>query len=230
MLGRVLYSFMLLSLTLVSASQIDFNVAASETKVYANPYKSVVEVGQTFEINVSISNEYSDLYGFDFKLCYNTTVLGVRDVILGSFINSPTMVIKKQINETSGEVWFVASSFAPAEPANGNGTLAIITFEAVGEGNSILDIYDVTLATIYARPHPPFDVVDGEILVMLLMGDVNKDGVVNIYDMVSIASIYGCAEADPSWNPNADLAPPYGIINIYDLVTCAYNYGRKIYI
>jgi PKD repeat protein len=57
-------------------------------------------------------------------------------------------------------------------------------------------------------------------------GDVNYDGVANISDIISIASIYNCEEGDPNWNPNADLAPPYGKIDILDLVTCAYHYGE----
>ncbi|MBE0519972.1 right-handed parallel beta-helix repeat-containing protein [Candidatus Bathyarchaeota archaeon] len=61
---------------------------------------------------------------------------------------------------------------------------------------------------------------------IMLVGDVNHDGVVNINDIVLIASIYGCEEGEPYWNPEADLAPPYGKIDIYDLVTCVYHYGQ----
>lgn len=225
---KKLYSSIFILLMLISTSRIGFNVEAiPQTEVYINPYKSVVEVGETFKINVSISDEYSDLYGFEFKLYYNTTILDAHDVALGSFLNPPILTTQKEINDTSGMVWFLASSFAGADPANGNGTLAIITFEAVGEGDSIVDINNVELATIYACPHPPFDVVDGEVRVFLLIGDLNKDGVVNIYDLVSISSFFGCREDDPGWNPNADLAPSYGVINIYDIVRTAKNYGRK---
>jgi len=58
-------------------------------------------------------------------------------------------------------------------------------------------------------------------------GDVNHDWVVNILDIVAISSIYHCQEGEPNWNPEADLAPPYGIINMLDLVTCVYHYGEK---
>jgi parallel beta-helix repeat protein len=60
-----------------------------------------------------------------------------------------------------------------------------------------------------------------------LQGDMNYDRVVNILDIVAISSIYHCQEGEPNWNPEADLAPPYGIINMLDLVTCAYHYGEK---
>ncbi len=60
-----------------------------------------------------------------------------------------------------------------------------------------------------------------------LPGDVNDDRFVNILDIVSIASVYGCKDGEPSWNPNADIAEPFGVINIFDVVTCASHYGEK---
>jgi nitrous oxidase accessory protein NosD len=59
-----------------------------------------------------------------------------------------------------------------------------------------------------------------------LKGDINDDGVVNILDIVAITSIYGCKKGEPNWNPDADIAPPYGKIDILDLVTCTYHYGE----
>lgn len=58
-------------------------------------------------------------------------------------------------------------------------------------------------------------------------GDLNHDGTVDILDIVTMASIYGCREGDSRFNPEADLAPPYGIIDIFDVVTCASHYKEK---
>jgi len=59
------------------------------------------------------------------------------------------------------------------------------------------------------------------------LGDINGDNQIDICDVVSIASIYGCREGEPNWNPFADIAPPYGKIDIFDLVTCTYHYGER---
>jgi parallel beta-helix repeat protein len=59
-----------------------------------------------------------------------------------------------------------------------------------------------------------------------LLGDVNWDGVVDIYDIVTASASYGSKIGDLNWNPFADLAPRWGIIDIYDLVTVAANYGK----
>jgi parallel beta-helix repeat protein len=59
-----------------------------------------------------------------------------------------------------------------------------------------------------------------------LLGDANYDGVVNIFDVTMLTSIYGLREGDAGWIPQADLAPPYDLIDIFDLVTCTVHYKQ----
>jgi len=68
--------------------------------------------------------------------------------------------------------------------------------------------------------------IDGSVKVKIL-GDVNGDGTVDIEDLVLIADIYRCTEDDPEWNPQADLAPPYGVIDIADIVTAIGRYRQS---
>jgi len=60
-----------------------------------------------------------------------------------------------------------------------------------------------------------------------LIGDVNHDYKVDIYDVVSLTSIYGSQTGDPNWNPKLDLKRD-GQINIFDVVLVTVNYGREI--
>lgn len=60
-----------------------------------------------------------------------------------------------------------------------------------------------------------------------ITGDTNHDGIVDILDVVSISSSYQSQKGDLNWNPEADLAEPYGMINMLDLVTCVFHYGEK---
>lgn len=66
---------------------------------------------------------------------------------------------------------------------------------------------------------------DGWVKIKMI-GDVNGDGAINILDLVAITSCYGAREGDPNWNPEADLAPPWGRIDILDVVTCSSRYGQ----
>ena len=49
----------------------------------------------------------------------------------------------------------------------------------------------------------------------------------DIFDIVATATAYGSTPSDPNWNPDCDLAEPYGIINIFDIVTIAIHYGEE---
>ncbi|MEX2701692.1 MAG: hypothetical protein Q6368_001280, partial [Candidatus Baldrarchaeota archaeon] len=59
-----------------------------------------------------------------------------------------------------------------------------------------------------------------------LAGDVNCDGVVDIYDISGACISYDSKEGESNWNPNANYAPPYDKIDIFDIVTIAYHYGE----
>jgi parallel beta-helix repeat protein len=63
--------------------------------------------------------------------------------------------------------------------------------------------------------------------IFLLPGDVNLDGIVNIFDLMLGVNAYQSKPGDPNWNPFADLAPIFGKIDLFDLVTINYHYGEK---
>ena len=58
-----------------------------------------------------------------------------------------------------------------------------------------------------------------------ILGDVNGDGIVDIFDIVLAAQAYQSMQGDPEWNPEADVAPMYGLIDIFDIVTVASKWG-----
>ena len=67
--------------------------------------------------------------------------------------------------------------------------------------------------------------VDGWVVVTIL-GDVDGDFDVDIYDVVKITGIYNCKCGDPQFNPNCDLDCSSDI-KIYDVVRCTSHYGQK---
>ena len=67
---------------------------------------------------------------------------------------------------------------------------------------------------------------DGSLLLVMLT-DLDVNGMINILDITITAKAYGSRPADENWNQNADL-DNNGIINIVDIATVAQDYG-KIY-
>ncbi|MCJ7429774.1 hypothetical protein MUO83_00985 [Candidatus Bathyarchaeota archaeon] len=64
------------------------------------------------------------------------------------------------------------------------------------------------------------------IKVSSLVGDVNCDGTVNIFDATLVLQCYGSKEGSPNWNPNANFAEEWDRINLYDVITLIYHYGQ----
>jgi len=56
-------------------------------------------------------------------------------------------------------------------------------------------------------------------------GDVDGDGDVDIFDITSMAAIYGVVKPNPAYSPNRDIDDD-GDVDIFDVVTAAYNYGQ----
>lgn len=57
-----------------------------------------------------------------------------------------------------------------------------------------------------------------------LIGDLDHDGDVDIYDITVFSDAYGSEPSDPNWNPLADFNGD-NIINLYDAVLLTANYG-----
>lgn len=58
-----------------------------------------------------------------------------------------------------------------------------------------------------------------------LLSDVNRDGVVDIFDAVTVCLAYGSTPEDSKWNPDADLYKD-GIINMYDAIIVLNDLGK----
>lgn len=63
----------------------------------------------------------------------------------------------------------------------------------------------------------------GEVKIKIL-GDTDGDGSVYIYDLVPIATAYGCHLGDLFWDERVDFNGD-GVIDVYDLVIAGLNFG-----
>ena len=57
------------------------------------------------------------------------------------------------------------------------------------------------------------------------MGDVNRDGYIDLYDIEKIKALFGKREGDPDFDLDCDLNGD-GVINIFDAVRCGRNQGK----
>ncbi|WP_165390753.1 cohesin domain-containing protein [Pseudoduganella lutea] len=133
-----------LGAALLSAASIQA-YAATLTPV-ATP--NMATVGQVIELDVELT-DVTDLYTYQFSLSFDPTVLQISSVVLGDiFSGYPTgPAVSGYLDNAAGTLSYVAHSLVGASlpGVSGNGSLATITFQAVGAGNSALTLSDVLL-------------------------------------------------------------------------------------
>jgi hypothetical protein len=66
--------------------------------------------------------------------------------------------------------------------------------------------------------------IDGNVHIVML-GDLNGDGIINIIDIVIAALAFWSHPGDPNWNPDADINLD-NTVNIIDLVYIAIRFGQ----
>lgn len=62
---------------------------------------------------------------------------------------------------------------------------------------------------------------------ILILGDVNSDGSVDIYDALIAAAAFGSYPGHEKWNPKCDLNND-SVVDIFDIIILASNFGRQI--
>ncbi|MGD0495783.1 MAG: dockerin type I domain-containing protein [Candidatus Bathyarchaeia archaeon] len=85
--------------------------------------------------------------------------------------------------------------------------------------------YTVYANTNYYAIGTYYYVASNATFAIILQGDINGDGVVDIYDAIQMAKAFNTAPGNPKWNPNADLNHD-GFVDIYDAIILANNFGK----
>ena len=142
------------------------------TCVYVSPKEQVIDfLNESFIINVSICNVL-DLYGYEFKLFYNSSTLNGSQVIEGPFLSSTgkdaffwVVAFNDHYNSTHGIVWVDSCLTGDVLGVNGNGTLVTIKFKSLAVGFSQLSLDDVKL--VDSRKNSiPCQSIDGSVTII----------------------------------------------------------------
>jgi hypothetical protein len=219
-----------------SAYDGKYQCLSTKPRLEAKPSTyTATTLGKKFTVNITIA-DIVNLYSFEFQLTYNTTVLDATEITIGPFLKSPYQITKKIIDDSTGSIWLSVKSQPPAPSSNGSGILATITFMVPLESG----IWHVEYTPLECDLQPILTILktDKGITVphdttnlsfhykyMPISGDLNSDGIVNIFDLRIVAKAYGSEPGEPNWDSRADLNRD-SKINIYDLVLVSKNYGR----
>ena len=136
-----------------------------------------------------------------------------------------TLFHEGKFDNSAGKIEGFSSAILTSDGVNGTGVLLSVTFKAKTEVETQVVLYNFQLLTISGETIPagPYEFI---FTIMKkkepLIGDVNRDGQVNIRDMILVSRVFG---EDASANPQADVNRD-GEINIQDLIIIANHFGE----
>jgi hypothetical protein len=150
----VLTTIVMLSIAMASVG----TASPAEPAIHVKPKDNTAEVGETFTVNIAVTDitEEENLYLWECRITFNPDIINAVNATEGPFLKDTGCETfwAKKMNNTIGTVDILAtiSEFPyPPNGATGSGTLATITFEAVGQGATDLEFKeedDTRLRTI----------------------------------------------------------------------------------
>jgi hypothetical protein len=121
--------------------------AVPQAVLSIDPTTQTTSSGSVITVDVDIAN-VTNLYGYQFDLTFNPTVLAAVSSSEGSFLagGGSTYFIPGTNDNIGGNVFATADTLLTAiNGVNGSGQLAIFTFDAIGRGTSSIGIQNETL-------------------------------------------------------------------------------------
>ena len=107
-----------------------------------------------FSVDIKLEN-IVDLYGFEFWLSYNESIIEVQNVSVNPIFPPPVEIV-----QYPGKLK-VSASLTSSTSVTGNLTLATVEFHVLNVGATVLDLYNVTLWNIIGEPLPYNEPGDG---------------------------------------------------------------------
>jgi hypothetical protein len=138
-------AFSLLIILGLISTYLLMNMINTTTRVYVNPDRIIGSVNQDFTVNISIAN-VANLYAWECKLGWNTTILELLNVTEGSVLKETgDTFFSSRLNETFGHVVIDCTLLGDVLGASEDGVLASLQFHVKNKGSCELTLYDTQL-------------------------------------------------------------------------------------
>ena len=182
--------------------------------------RTPIHTGDTFTLDIRAEN-ITDLAGWQFDIAFDSTILEAVNVSEGDFLKidgGSTFFQGGSIDNAAGKITGLNAARLSSGGVSGTGVLLQVRFKAkaAGETELALDKFQFGSTTgdnIPAGPHEIRIVVEER----LTTGDVNRDGVVSILDLILVAQQLGKrVPAGSAVDVNGD-----GVVSILDLIRVA---------
>ena len=182
--------------------------------------KTPIHVGDTFTLDIG-AKEVFDMAGWQFDIVFDPAALEAISVSEGGFLKTDggsTFFQGGSIDNAAGKITGLSAARLSTQGMTGTGVLAQVRFKAKSAGETQLALQKFQFGTaagdnIPAGPHEIIFTVEER----LATGDVNRDGVVSILDLILVAQQLGKrVSAGSAVDVNGD-----GVVSILDLIRVA---------
>ena len=197
--------------------------------------------GDSFKINVSFLNVQATgrIVGVQFRVVYPQILVAPLELTTeGSFFKSFGTTFFIAVNDTTDAQGnpsvFAAVTLVPGDNgqypafADGNGTLATITFKVMAVPATLttfpLTLTDVIIVDADGNTVPYRRLENAALMAPSKPQDLNGDGKVDILDLSMFAVAFGSTPDSPRWNAKADINRD-NKVNILDGVIIAVAFG-----
>jgi len=207
---------------------IDFDLDwAGVPLVEVLPSAQSVMQGDLFTVTLMVRN-VQNLGSFDLQLRFDPSIAAAQSAELGDFLASTgrdVSPVGPVIDNQAGTLTFGAFSVGDEPGPDGDGVLATVLMQAIGEGESLLALNNVQLLDTESQLIPN-KTRDGTVRVGgCIFGDFDCDCDVDMLDVMQVALRWGTVEGDPDYDPTYDLDHD-GDIDIVDVSIVAAAYGN----
>ncbi len=183
-----------------------------------------IHVEDLFGVDVRVEHA-NDLAGWQFDIAFDPAILEAVAVSEGDFLKSDggaAFFQSGRIDNAAGKITGLIAGRISEGGVNGSGPVLRVRFKAKSEGGTKLALENFLFGSAAKEgiPAGPLE-IHFTVEERLLTGDINRDGVVNILDLISVAQQLGKrVSADSPEDINGD-----GVINIFDLTLVAQGIG-----
>lgn len=202
--------------------------AQADTTLTLSAANTTVNVGQNLPINVTINTGSNNVIGAELNVTYDKNYFTLVDITPGSFFSNPD-VSNKVIDNTAGSGKITINT-PPNTPAkSGTGTIAVFTFRALAQGSTRLELGSENI--VAATGMNGLNALKTKtglgitITQSYILGDINRDGRVDILDYVILFANFGKASTDTGADARADINNDRKI-NILDYTYVFENFGK----
>lgn len=168
-MGKNLHWLLITTVLVLSIAMASVVTASPELPVIrVEPKDNTAEVGETFTVSITVTGitEEESLYGWECRITFSPSIINAVNATEELFLKKVTgynTFWRMNIDNANGTVDLLAMfefGGLPPTGATGSGTLATITFKAVGQGATNLEFKeekDMELHTVYGEAPNQYD-------------------------------------------------------------------------